>query len=50
VTPGGWRYFLLLVDDASRFMWVILLPTKAAVVDAIKHVQAVAEKESDIKL
>jgi hypothetical protein len=31
-------------------MWAILLPTKVATVDAIKHVQAIAEKESDLKL
>jgi transposase InsO family protein len=40
----------LLVDDASRFTWVVLLPTKAAAADAIKYVQTVAEKESDLKL
>jgi transposase InsO family protein len=50
VTLGGRRYFLLLVDDVSRFMWAILLPTKVAAADAIKHVQAVAEKESGLKL
>jgi hypothetical protein len=49
-TPGGRRYFLLLVDDASWFMWVILLPMKATATDVIKHVQAAAEKESDLKL
>jgi transposase InsO family protein len=48
-TPGGRCYFLLLVDDASRFMWAILLATKAAAADAIKHVQAAAE-ESGLKL
>jgi hypothetical protein len=50
VTSGGWRYFLLLVDDASRFMWAILLPMKAAVADAIMHVQAIDEMESGLKL
>jgi transposase InsO family protein len=50
VTPGSRRYFLLLVDDASRFMWVVLLPTKAASTDVIKHVQAAPEKESGLKL
>ncbi|XP_073355301.1 uncharacterized protein [Aegilops tauschii subsp. strangulata] len=25
-TPGGKRYFLLLVDDHSRHMWLVLLP------------------------
>jgi hypothetical protein len=27
-TPGGRRYFLLLVDDATRYMWVVLLTAK----------------------
>lgn len=47
-TPGGQGFFLLLVDDASRFMWVVLL-TKGAVADAIRQVQAAAE-ESGRKL
>jgi transposase InsO family protein len=49
MTPGGRRYFLLLVDDASRFMWAVL-PTKAAAADATKHVQAAVEKKSSLKL
>jgi transposase InsO family protein len=49
VTLGGRHYFLLLVDDALRLMWVVL-PTKVATADAIKHVQAAAEKESGLKL
>ena len=49
-TPGGRRYFLLLVDDATRYMWVALLATKDAAADAIKHLQAVAEKGSGRKL
>ena len=39
-----------MVDDASRFMWAVLLPSKDAAADAIKHVQAAAEKESGRKL
>jgi transposase InsO family protein len=31
-------------------MWIILLPMKAAAVNAIKHVQAAVEKESRFKL
>lgn len=27
-TPGGNRYFLLLVDDYSRFMWIYMLNRK----------------------
>jgi hypothetical protein len=40
VTPGARRYFLLLVDDASCYMWAVLLPSKDATTDAIKKVQA----------
>ena len=43
-TPGGRRFLLLLVDDVSRYMWAVLLDTKAAVADAIKHHQAAAEE------
>ena len=28
-TPGGKTFFLLLVDDKSRFMWLILLQAKS---------------------
>jgi hypothetical protein len=45
-TPSGNRYFLLLVDDYSRYMWIALLPSKDRAVAAIKHIQAVAEKKS----
>ena len=40
----------MLVDDATRYMWVALLTTKDADANAIKHVQAVAEKGSGCKL
>jgi hypothetical protein len=36
-TPGGRRYFLLLVDDLSRYMWVVVLGSKREVADAIKR-------------
>ena len=49
-TPGGRRYFLLLVDDASRYMWAVLLNSKATTVDAIKCHQAAIEKECGRKL
>jgi len=41
-TPSGNRYFLLLVDDYSRYMWLALLPSKDA---AIKRIQAAAERK-----
>ena len=43
-TPGGRRYFLILVDDVSRYMWAILLDTKAAASEAIKRHQAATEE------
>jgi len=49
-TPGGRHFFLLLVDDATRFMWVSLLTTKTATADAIKRIQAEVEKACGRKL
>jgi hypothetical protein len=36
-TPRGRRYFLLLVDDTTRYMWVVLLNSKATAADAVKR-------------
>jgi transposase InsO family protein len=44
VTPGGRRYFLLLVDDLSRYMWVVVLDNKGEVADTIRRMQAAAEE------
>jgi transposase InsO family protein len=49
-TPGGWRCFLLLIDDLSRYMWVVVLGSKGEAVDAIRHAQAAAEVECGHKL
>jgi transposase InsO family protein len=43
-TPGGQRYFLLLVDDLSRYMWVMVLGGKGEAANAIRRAQA-AEAE-----
>jgi hypothetical protein len=50
VTSGGWRYFLLLIDDATRYMWMALLAAKSEAAGAIRCIQAVTEKECDHKL
>jgi hypothetical protein len=50
VTPGGRRYFLLLVDDLSRYMCVVVLGSKGEAADAIRRAQAVAEAECGCKL
>jgi hypothetical protein len=49
-TPRGNKYFLLLVDDLNRYMWVAVIPSKDRAAAAIKDIQARAEGESDIKL
>jgi hypothetical protein len=49
-TPDGRCYFLLLVDDATRYMWVVLLAAKSVAAGAIKRVQAAAEKECGSKI
>jgi hypothetical protein len=36
-TPGGRRYFLLLIDDISRYMWVVVLGSKGEAADAIRR-------------
>jgi transposase InsO family protein len=49
-TPGGRRYFLLLIDDLSRYMWVMILSSKGEVANAIRRVQVAAEAECGRKL
>ena len=53
VTPatlGGRRYFLLLVDDLSRYMWVMVLGSKGEAANAIRRAQVAAEAECGRKL
>jgi transposase InsO family protein len=49
-TPGGRCYFLLLVNNLSRYMWVVVLGSKGEAADAIRHAQAAAEVECGHKL
>jgi transposase InsO family protein len=42
-TPGGRPYFRLLIDDLSRYIWVVILGNKGEVADAIRRAQAAAE-------
>ncbi|WVZ91404.1 hypothetical protein U9M48_037581 [Paspalum notatum var. saurae] len=49
-THGGRRYFLLLVDDASRYMWVMLVSQKSEAAAEIIKFQAGVEVESGRKL
>jgi transposase InsO family protein len=49
-TPGGKAYFLLVVDDYSRYMWIELLRSKDEALAYLKKVKARAETELEGKL
>ena len=49
-THGGRKYFILLVDDCSRFMWLQLLTSKTEAAEVVKKFKARAEAESGKKL
>jgi hypothetical protein len=36
-TPGGQRYFLLLIDDLYCYIWVVVLGSKGEAADAIRR-------------
>jgi transposase InsO family protein len=50
MTPGGKKYFLLLVDDRSRFMWVALLAAKGDTLAAMKMFKAKVETERHLRV
>ncbi|KAL6311032.1 hypothetical protein AAG906_015921 [Vitis piasezkii] len=49
-THGGKRYFLLLVDDCTRFMWQVLIRNKDEAFEAFKKTKASTEMEKNSKL
>jgi hypothetical protein len=49
-THDGRCYFLLLVDDCSRYMWLQLLTSKAEAATAIRQFKARVETETGKKL
>jgi hypothetical protein len=50
VAPGGNQYFILLIDDVSRYMWLMLLATKDEALVAFTAFQARAEAEVERKI
>jgi hypothetical protein len=48
--PRGNTYFLLLVDDLSRYVWVASIPSKDHAAATIKDIQARVKGESGLKL
>lgn len=50
-TPSGNKFFLLLlIDDLSRYMWLLLLSSKDQAADVIRRFKAGSEGESEKKL
>lgn len=49
-TPGCKRYFLLVVDDNSRFMWVALLRSKDEALESFQKISKRAEAEANRKV
>jgi hypothetical protein len=50
VTPGGKKYFLLLVDDKSMLMWLVLLAAKSDTLAVLKKFQVKVEVETGRRL
>jgi hypothetical protein len=50
VTPGGKHYIMLIVDDMSRYMWVVLLTNKSDAEDAFRKLRAGIENEAGQKI
>ena len=47
---GGKRYFFLIIDDYSRFMWVALLKEKSEALEQFKRFKSMAEAEKEVKI
>ena len=43
-TPAGNKYFLLIIDDFSRYMWIVLLKTKDQALQDFRIVKMAAEE------
>jgi hypothetical protein len=50
VTPGGKRYIMLVVDDMSRYMWVVVLTNKSDAEDAFRKLRVGIENEAGWKI
>jgi len=50
LTKGGKRYFMTLIDDATRFCYVYLLKTKDEMLNYFKHYKAKVENQLKRKI
>jgi hypothetical protein len=48
--PRSNKYFLLFLDDLSRYIWVATIPSKDHASATIKDIQVQAKGESNLKL
>lgn len=49
-TKAGNKYFMLMVDDCTRFTWVSMLKSKDQALNAFKEFKCKVEKEFDLKI
>lgn len=47
---NGFRYYLVLIDDFTKFAWVYLLKHKSNVFDVFKYFKATTENQLDSKI
>ena len=47
---GGNRYFFLIVDDYSRYIWIYVIEIKDEAFSSFKNFKARFESESSLKL
>jgi hypothetical protein len=50
LTEGGKRYFMTLIDDATRFCYVYLLKTKDKTLNCFKIYKAEVETQLEKKI
>ena len=49
-TPAGNKYFMLLVDDFSRMMWVYMIKSKDEALNAFKKFRATVERKENKRI
>jgi transposase InsO family protein len=50
LTSSGLRYWLLFIDDYSRYFWIYLLRKKSETFDAFTQFKAMVEKQFDMSI
>lgn len=50
VSINDFRYYLVLVDDFTKFAWVYLLKLKSDVLNIFKHFKITIENQLDLKI